>query len=171
MNLEYKTLYKQEIVGNHSLGIEVRVSLHRPVTEADERAARNLAAKLVEALEMETARLDPDVAVEREVERQALVGLFEPFSLTGLIFVEEIPNGYCSQPCCSQKPWFTITTRKGRVTLGWRKRVIEIRWEPSVAGLADVLFPTEDVTKEGRSIHAWGYDKAKLYIQRLLSQT
>ncbi len=71
MNLEYKTLYKGEIIGNHSLGVEVRVSLHRPITEADERAARQLADKLVEALQLETARLDPDVAVERELERQA----------------------------------------------------------------------------------------------------
>ncbi len=58
-----------------------------------------------------------------------------------------------------------------QVRLCWRKRVIEIKWEPSVAGPADIVFPGEDVTKIDRSIHAWGYDKAKLYIQRLLSQT
>jgi len=168
MELEYKILYKRESFGAHDFGIQILVALHRPVTELDGNAARRLADELEQAIELETMRLDPDVAVEREVERQQLIGLFEPFSLTGLIFVEEIPNGYCSQPCCSQKPWFTVTTRKGRITLGWRKRVIEIRWNPSVAGPADVVFPGEDVTKIDHSIHAWGYDKAKLYIQRLL---
>jgi hypothetical protein len=66
-------------------------------------------------------------------------------------------------------PWYKVTTRKGVITLGWRKRVIEISWEPSVNNEADELFPGEDVTKIGRTIHAWGYDKAKQYISRLLS--
>jgi hypothetical protein len=161
--MEYKTIRKFEAYP--SLGIEIRVALNRPITEEDERAAMKACNELQEALELETARLDPDAALHRELERQNLLGLFA----SHVIWAEEIPNGYCSRPCCSQKPWYIVTTTKGRITLGWRKRVIEITWTPSVGGMASILFPGEDVTKLERSIHAWGYDKAKEYIQRLLA--
>lgn len=163
----YKILHKHEAwygSGKEPLGIDIRVSINRPITEADEMAATKACDDLREALELETMRLDPDVAVERELERQNLLAAFAAY-----IFVEEIPNGYCSRACCSQKPWYVVTTRKGRITIGWRKRVINIAWEPSVAGPAEMLFPQEEVTKLERSIHAWGYDKAKQYVQRLLA--
>jgi len=31
------------------------------------------------------------------------------------------------------------------------------------------LFPNEDVTKESRMIHAWGYEKAKEYVDVLMN--
>jgi hypothetical protein len=161
--MEYKTIRKFEVYD--TMGIEIRIALKREITEADELAARKACDELQEALEFETARLDPDVAMERELIRLKLLGLFEGT----VIWAEEIPNGYCSRPCCSQKPWYVVTTKKGRITLGWRKRVIEISWDPTVADMAQILFPDEDVTKIGRSIHAWGYEKAKQYIQRLLA--
>ena len=169
MELEYKTLRKYESFGGKgAVGIQILVSIDRPFTEADERAASKISDELMDSLLLETMRLDPDAAVEREVERQQLLGLFNGQN----IFTEELPNGYCSRACCSQRPWYRVTTKKGRITLGWRKRVIEIAWEPSVAGEASLLFPNEDVTKgehKGEQyIHAWSYDKAKQYIHKLL---
>ena len=160
--MTYKTLHMREGVNT---GIEIRVAINREFTEADEHAAWEATETILQAIESESLRLNPDVAVERELERQNLLAVFGGAT----IFVEEIPNGYCSRACCSQKPWFVVTTKKGRITIGWRKRVINISWEPSVAAPADNLFPQEDVTKFDRSIHAWGYDKAKEYVGRLLA--
>ena len=87
------------------------------------------------------------------------------------IYVEEIPNGYCNRYCCKHLPWFVVTTKVGRITIGWRKRVINIDWEGSaITKKANELFPQEDVTKGDKLIHAWGYEKAKEYIGVLLSQ-
>jgi hypothetical protein len=60
-------------------------------------------------------------------------------------------------------------TKVGPITIGWRKRVISISWKNTdVKQTANQLFPNKDTTKEGHLIHAWGYDKAKEYINRLL---
>src|SRR5260370_22628222 len=131
---------------NKERGLQILVAIDRPFTEADKQAARQAGDQLLEAIELETMRLDPDVAVERELERQNLMGLFAGQA----IFAKEIPNGYCPRACCSQKPWYVATTRKGQITLGWRKRVIQITWEPTVGPTAELLFPNEDVTKMDR---------------------
>lgn len=96
-------------------------------------------------------------------ERDRLVGLFrDP------IFVEAIPNGYCGPSCFPDRPWFIVTTRAGRIKIGWRKRVIAIDWSDStITATAEELFPCENVTKDGRLIHAWGYDKAREYVASL----
>lgn len=161
--MEYKTLHKIEI--NNDMGIEIRVSIRREFTDADLQAARQACDHLVDVLEAETLRLNPDFALEREAERLRLLDLFKP----NMIWSEVIPNGYSSEPYYALRPWFVVTTRKGRVTLGWRKRVIEIKWDPSVGPAAETLFPGEQTTKDGRLIHAWGYDKAKQYIDRLMA--
>ena len=64
------------------------------------------------------------------------------------IFVEEIPNGYCNEPCCSRLPWFIVTTPVGHIKIGWRKRVINIDWTNTLQKKnGHELFPNEDVTK------------------------
>jgi hypothetical protein len=164
--MNYKTICKRECCGRSEIGIEILVAVTRPFTEADERAADKACDELQRVLETETLRLDPHMAVEIEVERQQLLGLFAGAD----IFAEAIPNGYASDlPYYSSRPWFVVTTKKGRITLGWRKRVIEIRWDPCVAMSAEILFSEEQVTKAGRLIHAWGYEKAQEYIRRLLA--
>jgi len=113
-----------------------------------------------------TLKFDPKSAVEAAESRAKLLELFDGHS----IFVEEIPNGYCSEWCCKHLPWFVVTTKLGRITIGWRKRVISIEWKDSmIKKTAQELFEKEDVTKWDTGIHAWGYDKAKEYIKILLS--
>jgi hypothetical protein len=74
-----------------------------------------------------------------------------------------IPNGYC--PCNVCPPWFEVTTDVGIITIGWRKRVINIEW-----GNNNYLhlFKAEDVTKDEHGIHAWGYERAIEYLGRIV---
>ncbi len=93
-----------------------------------------------------------------------------PMLSPAAIYVEEIPNEYCSGACCVNRPWLIVTTPMGRIKIGPRKRVISISWEDSlIKQTAQELFPGEDVTKDGRTIHAWGIDKAREYVGRLLA--
>lgn len=81
------------------------------------------------------------------------------------IYVERIPNGYTRSPY----PWYIVTTPKGRIKIGWRKRVISIDWSDSVSTYDGNLFQSENVTCESRLVHAWSYEKAKEYLERILS--
>jgi hypothetical protein len=84
--------------------------------------------------------------------------------------MEAIPNQYCG--CDSCAPWFVVCTEYGPVTIGWRKRVINIDWNE--LNIPDThppgfsyLFEDEDVTKGAGGIHAWGWDKATEYLSRI----
>jgi hypothetical protein len=163
----WKTVHKKEAWGDYNYGIEIRVAVPRDLNENDERAMYKIADEIESAIMSETVRLDPKVAEYRKKEREDLLACFKGRD----ILVEEIPNGYCSRWCCSQTPWFKVTTSNGVVTLGWRKSVIQIEWEPRVfAGLtAEMIFPDENVTKSGRMIHAHGLNKAEEYISKILA--
>jgi hypothetical protein len=161
----WKTIYKQESYGEKNYGVEIRVAMDREITDSDNMAMYRIADQIESAIMTETMRLDPEAQKSREEDRTKLMELFGGEK----IFVEEIPNGYSNSWYYSMTPWYKVTTPRGIITLGWRKRVISISWEPSVTGTAESIFPGEDVTKFDRTIHAWGYDKAKLYISRLLT--
>lgn len=107
---------------------------------------------------------DPERQKLRNQKKEKMISLFnQP------IYVEEIPNGYCSNGCCADKPWFIVTTKIGRIKIGWRKRVINIDWSDSENKTeAKVLFPDEDVTKYDRDIHACSYEKAKEYLDKII---
>lgn len=108
---------------------------------------------------------DPKTTAAVECERKGLLGLFEE-----PIWVQELPNGYSPKDSYySRFPWFKVYTTKGPITIGWRKRVIQIEWQESdskVDGKKD--FPSEDVTKEHHLIHAWSLEKAKEYLDKIL---
>ncbi len=73
-----------------------------------------------------------------------------------------IPNQYPDK----NGPWFRVTTAFGTITIGWRRRVINIDWsEAKLAIRPD--FSKEDVTKEESFIHAWGYEAAIEYLRVL----
>jgi hypothetical protein len=163
----WKTLFKKESWGSRNFGIEVRVAVDRELNENDKTAMYRIADEIEDKIMRETVRTDPAEILDRAKEQHELLGCFP---VTEKIFAEEIPNGYCSRWCCEMRPWQKVTTSKGVITLGWRKRVIEISWEPRVnAATADQLFPGEDVTKIDRLIHAWGYEKAARYIAKILA--
>jgi hypothetical protein len=154
----YKRGYLYE--ESSGLGVQIFVRVDRKLTDNDNSTLRHACDGIVDSFQHETIRLDPEAGRRAAQERSKIVALFpQP------IFVEEIPNRYCNQPCCSRRPWFVVTTPRGRITIGWRKRVLSIDWSDSAINFAaSELFPLEDVTKDGRLIHAWGYEQAAKYI-------
>ena len=161
-----KILYGNKSWGKYNIDLEITADVNREFTESDYRKVSRLGEQIVEALMEETYNLDPANKIAGEKEREEILSVFGDRA----IFVEEIPNGYCSQYCCKHLPWFIVTTSKGRIRIGWRKRVILIDWIDSIIpDMSEKLFIDEDVTKFDKTIHAWGLEKAKEYIDKLLS--
>jgi hypothetical protein len=76
----------------------------------------------------------------------------------------DVPNLYGSERYAG--PWLTVVTEKlGRVTLGWRRRVIAIEWERGPDGCE--VFASESVTVDSKLVHAWNPEQATSYLRRL----
>lgn len=164
----YKTAYEIEASGSSlgSFGLKIMVSINRDLTETDSDNISHLAKQIENKIMEESCKLDPQSQEEAKKEREELLAVFGGAK----IFVDEIPNGYSDQWYTKHLPWFIVTTIKGRIKIGWRKRVINIDWSDStVKTRAQDLFPNEDTTKEDRYIHAWGVDKAAEYINTILT--
>lgn len=158
-----KTVYRCQTASG--LDLEILLDANRELTEKDEFNLRTHADGMMKSIMEETINLDPESKKKAEKDKADIIALFSGRE----IFVEEIENGYCSDYCCKHLPWFVVTTVKGRIKIGWRKRVINITWDEStIEETAENLFPDEDVTKFDKTIHAWGYEKAKEYIDLLL---
>lgn len=171
---DYKCLYGTE-TGCRRGVIGVKILVYAPGLDLTERyddkenekiryAAMDACKAVYEELNARIISLDPLSSDEAVMRRHRILECFEQ-----LIFVEEIPNRYCSLSCCRHLPWFVVTTSAGRFTIGWRKRVIAIEWEDKRV-CAEELFKEEDTTKTGNGIHAWSYDKAKEYIAKVVEQ-
>lgn len=80
------------------------------------------------------------------------------FKLSGIDVNQtwDIKNGYRGD----KADWLLVHTPYGLMTIGWRKRVIEIEWEGTHMG----YIVKDDVTKDEYSCHAWGYAKAVEYM-------
>jgi hypothetical protein len=150
--MDYVVGYGRESFGTQNIGVKILVAVNHRLTENDEKMLWQKGDEIAEALIAETIRLDPKTDEVRFSQRAQIIACFE-----APVFVEEIPNGYCSLSCCAHLPWFVVTTKVGRVKIGWRKRVLQIDWSDSaVSKTADDLFPYEDVTKSGRMIPTCG---------------
>ena len=148
------------------VGVRVSVLLPRKLTKNEMVLMGLLAYQAQEAVLEESCRRDPERREAMKKERLDIIDLFPT-----PIYVREIPNGYCSQWCCKDRPWFAVVTTVGLIIVGWRKRVLVIDWTGSdINKTADELFPDQDTTMEGMSIHAWNYDKAREYIATLMNQ-
>lgn len=165
---DYVTLYHGESVGSSgAFGIKILVA-HSANPDLNTTAIYNTtyeaACKVAAEIRAEVLRADGMSQVQAKKEREDLLGLFP-----GRIFVETIPNGYCSDWCCRHLPWFVVTTEVGRITISWRKSVISINWEDTVGTkTAAELFEYEDVTKGNKSIHAWSLQKAQDYVNQII---
>lgn len=68
------------------------------------------------------------------------------------------------------EPWAIIETCRGPIRIGWRKRVISIDWgfaSSSIEADGNQVVGGDDVTASDRMCHAWGIDKAIVYLRRL----
>ena len=150
------------------LDIEIYLTTNRDLTENDNTNIRECVDTLISKINEETIKIDPKSKQQAIRVRQEIISLFNGKD----IFVDEIPNEYCNSYCCKHLNWFIITTKLGRIKIGWRKRVIHIEWTDStITETAEELFPFEDVTKHDRIIHAWSVEKAQEYINRLFNKT
>lgn len=166
---EYKQLFASEgFGGGGSYGIKILVAASNlpDLSTAAINFAAYEAANLVTA-EVRAAIIaqDPVALLRKKNDRENLLAIFP-----GRIFVEAIPNGYSSDWHSRHLPWFVVTTEIGRFKIGWRKRVIHLEWTETICTeTAEQLFPSEDVTKDGRMIHAYGYDKARQYVEAIIA--
>lgn len=165
-DMKYEDVYSEEGIGLRSYGIKIQLCVDPSgLTHISERAIRKAAEEIKQAVLSEQERQHPDTIEQVTEDRKQLLALFpQP------IYVEEIPNGYGNDWYYRNRPWYRVTTRIGRIEIGWRKRVISINWADTVVDAkATEMFPNEDVTKHDRLIHAWSYEKAKEYILKLHS--
>lgn len=127
--------------------------------------------QILEHIKMVTAQNDPTTKERQECARSVFRSIFQRAGLPA-IYMEQLPNGYCDKSCCIHEPWWRVTSRLGPITIGWRKRVINIDWSNSAVpkNCVKELFADEDVTKAETMIHAWSEEKAVDYLRRLATQ-
>lgn len=144
--------------------IEINLSISRDLTEIDKRNIKEIGYKLDTLLYEESIRNNESLKQKAIEEKMKLISLFGDEK----IFVCEIPNEYSDNAYYQIFPWLLVTTTKGVFKIGWRKRVIVIDWSATLnKSLAIELF-SDYVTMGDHMIHAWGYEKAKEYIEKLL---
>jgi hypothetical protein len=170
--MDYLTLFKSESVGRISYGVDIRVAVPEEEVNLTDDEMWKAGRQAAEIIEQAITRLYYRNNVEaQDRARRERLELVNCFPSTLKVFVNPIPNGYCSRACCEHLPWYEVTTPRGIITVGWRKRVIVVDWEKSpIIATAEELFPAESTTKFGRMIHAHGYEKAAEYITRLLEK-
>jgi len=158
-----KSVYRYQ---STDMDLEIMLEVKRELNDNDSNNLRRHVDGIVSSIRAEGLNLDPEVKRKTEEDRTKIIALF-----SDKIFVEETENEYIANSIYAKhNPWFIVTTSKGRIKIGWRKRVISISWdETTIEGTANELFPNEDVTKFDKTIHAWGYEKAKEYIDWILA--
>ena len=159
--LKYKEVALHEEFGIKSLGVKIMLAAKYDLTDEDKYELDKKCEKIIEYISFEMDRKNPKVQNEVEQERKDIIALFpEP------IYVKPIKNGYGENMLF---PWFKVTTKRGVIKIGWRRSVINIDWSKSdIKVKAKDLFPNENVTREDFYIHAWSYEKAKEYIDKIL---
>ena len=80
-----------------------------------------------------------------------------------------IPNGYHPNPDPTvYGPWFMVTTPKGRIRMGWRKRVISIDWARSeLTAKGEDVVDEPNVTHWEEGVHCYGTDRAVEALRKL----
>lgn len=91
------------------------------------------------------------------------------FTLAGIEVLThwELPNQYWPEAYVDLRkanPWWLVKTKHGCVKIGWRKSVISINWEDTPI---HQIITEDDVTKDEKMVHAWGYVKALTYLCNL----
>lgn len=142
---------------------ELFMDIGREFTKEDKSIIRDCVEKLHEQITSHTYKIDPIRIKDGKESTEKLKSLFANQE----IYIDFILNEY--NPTNVHDPWLIVTTSKGRIKIGWRKRVISIDWSGSaIQHRANDLFKGEEVTKDEKLIHAWGIEKAQEYINALL---
>ena len=127
----------------------------------------NARINLQKEIEKIHALNNPELIRQKQELESKFKKAFKSADLTPL-YIKELPNEYCSNPCCYHLPWFIIGSEVGHIKVGWRKRVIEVEYKDSyITANASELFKEEDTTTGDTFIHAWGYKKLVEYLKTL----
>lgn len=111
----------------------------------------------------ETCRILQVIEDEQKLFREILDASDMPY--TG---IRAIPNEYYTTDPTYFGPWFIVTTQWGALRIGYRKRVISIKWDDTqINHNGGVTFKDEGVTVGRTMVHAWGKDKAIEYLSIL----
>jgi hypothetical protein len=164
MSLQYVSLSSHE--NSDGLGMQILVSLPKGqvLTEELENLVRATGHELYDRIGDQLHHSDPVAIAARTMTRQKLRDVFAGHR----IFAEDVPNQYDPR---RGTPWLRVTTVIGHITVGWRKRVIVVDWTGTTTSLqAKDLFAEESTTMDGQTIHAWGYPKAAVYVNKLLKE-
>lgn len=160
--LKYKEIGSIESFGKRSIGIKVSVAVGRALTDKEKQVIDAAIETIQHVIEIESELIDPKVQADIAQEKVDLIALFPV-----VVHAKPIPNEYGERP---HYPWFNVTTNRGPIKIGWRRRVISIDWSDSdIKSKAEEIFSKEEVTKGERYIHAWDYEKAKSYIHTLMA--
>lgn len=162
--MEYKTIAGLESISAQDIGIKIQLRYNRELTDDERWEAQRLIEEFSKKLNRNTMLNDPAEQRKIKDERESILALF-----SNPVYVREIQNEYWKE---SVYPWFLVTTHKGVIKIGWRKRVINIDWKESDIIIDPKDVTTDDVTKGqwgDKYIHAWGYEKAKEYLDKLLA--
>lgn len=111
------------------------------------------------SMHRECKRYELQDRTEREIGEAASAAGLDPSTMV------MVPNRYGSSDVYG--PWFRVKSPIGTLTIGWRKRVIQIEWSGGPDG--ERLFGAEGVTVERGLVHAWGYENATAYLRRLVA--
>lgn len=156
--MNYKQIASHESFGKYTLGVQISVG-GIDCTKEERLFVQQYVDKIHDGILRIREENNPENIVLRAEIIDKLTNCFiDP------IYVKQIPSEYSSNDFI---PWLIVTTSKGPIKIGWRKRVINIDWSESNIQDTD-LFPDEDVTKGERYIHAWSYEDAKRYVGILM---
>jgi hypothetical protein len=170
MQLKYEVIATHEHHGLNTQGCRILLAINRDISDDENYFISQKCAEILDLIRKNTLLSDPKFIQELKDEKEYLLECFGSRD----IYVKEIPNEY--SPSSYYNPWFIVTTNKGPIKIGWRKRVINIDWsESDVTQLGRELFTGEQYTtgtydyESVRYIHAAGYEKAKEYLNKILS--
>lgn len=165
MSLIYERAYYEESFGGMG-AVGLRIDLATGVdlkSEGMQKSLRDAAEIISKQIKRQLYASSDEAIRHAKLQEEGITALF-----SAPIYIEKIPNGYCNDSCCEHLPWFVVTTKIGRITIGWRKRVLSIDWSQTPAASAAELFPNKNVTKGEKSIHAWSYEDARKYLKVIL---
>ena len=168
-NLNYKTIYKKESFGyDENFGIEILMASSNPKNLENRKIQKiiyTIGTKIYSEIKSTIIARDPKAQELAKTQRSELISCFkEP------IFIEEIPNEYCSNYCCKHLPWFIITTSVGRFKIGFIKKAIHIDWSETIVNKkAFEIFANENVMIRYKYINAWSIEEAKEYISYIIT--
>src|SRR5512147_271228 len=165
----YELAHVQEGYGERFFGLMILVKMSNRKLGARDNFFYAIGDTIKKKLDVISAELDPEGPAKRALYRAECEKIYRLAGVLDMIYMEERPNGYCSDACCLNRPWFRVTSRIGHVVVGWRKSVIAIDWRDSAIKHlgAEELFPDEDVTRVDNTIHAYSVEKAAEYIRKL----